>query len=94
MPFIKWPCNSLDLNPIEAVWQLIKLHLAIRNPWPTKKATVRHATREEYENLTEDELINIVVTMPDPCLDMIWIHKGYTAYQIRSKVMFINMYSK
>jgi len=34
-----WPANSLDLNPIENVWQLIKYRLAQR--YPKTKAQVR-----------------------------------------------------
>lgn len=80
MPFMNWPFNFPDLNSIETVWQLIKQRLAIRNPQPTRKADVEAAIKEECDNLTKNQLINIVDTMPDCCWAVIKAFGGYTAY--------------
>lgn len=82
MPFIDWPSNSPDLNSIKGVWQLIKIRLAKRDPRPTKKADVEQAIREEWENLTKEELLELIDSMPDRYQAVVKALGGHTAYYI------------
>ncbi|GBM65998.1 hypothetical protein AVEN_152202-1 [Araneus ventricosus] len=44
---IEWPARSLDLNPIEHVWDALERHIAALNPPPQKLATPATALQEQ-----------------------------------------------
>ncbi|GFS92792.1 transposable element Tc1 transposase [Trichonephila clavipes] len=58
-----WPTRSLDLNPIENVWDALGRQVAGRNYPPTNKNTLIRALTEEWDKLPEQLLYNVVQSM-------------------------------
>jgi len=68
---VKWPPNSLDLNPIEHIWRLMKWRIlrrrgAERITTPREMETV---LQEEWDKITIEEINHEIVKLPDI---MIW----------------------
>ncbi|GFV36494.1 DUF4817 domain-containing protein [Trichonephila clavipes] len=57
---ILWPARSLDLNPIENVWDALGRQDAGRNYPPTNKNTLIRALTEEWDKLPQQLLDNVV----------------------------------
>ncbi|GFW95126.1 transposable element Tc3 transposase [Trichonephila clavipes] len=55
-----WPARSPDLNPIENVWDALGRQVAGRNYPPTNKNTLIRALTEEWDNLPQQLLDNVV----------------------------------
>ncbi|GFV29754.1 synaptic vesicular amine transporter [Trichonephila clavipes] len=55
-----WPARSLDLNPIENVWDALWRQVAGRNYPPTNKNTLIRALTEEWDKLPQQLLDNVV----------------------------------
>lgn len=47
---IEWPANSLDLNPIENIWAILKFRVA--KHFPTTREAILQAIQLEWANLT------------------------------------------
>ncbi|GFU55646.1 general transcription factor II-I repeat domain-containing protein 2 [Trichonephila clavipes] len=58
-----WPARSLDLNPIENVWDALGRQVAGRNCPPTNKNTLIRALTEEWDKLPQQLLDNVVQSM-------------------------------
>ncbi|GFV40306.1 transposable element Tcb1 transposase [Trichonephila clavipes] len=58
-----WPARSLDLNPIENVWDALGRQVAGRNYPPTNKNTLIRALTEEWDKLPQQLLDNVVQSM-------------------------------
>ncbi|GFX38653.1 transposable element Tcb1 transposase [Trichonephila clavipes] len=58
-----WPARSPDLNSIENVWDALRRQVARRNYPPTKKNTLIRALTEEWDNLPQQLLDNVVQSM-------------------------------
>ncbi|GFS57724.1 transposable element Tcb2 transposase [Trichonephila clavipes] len=55
-----WPVRSPHLNPIENVWDALGRQVAGRNNPPTNKNTLIHALTEEWDQLPQQLLDNVV----------------------------------
>ncbi|GFY03745.1 transposable element Tcb2 transposase [Trichonephila clavipes] len=55
-----WSACSLDLNPIENVWDALERQVAGRNYPPTNKNTLIRALTEEWDKLPQQLLDNVV----------------------------------
>ncbi|GFV53876.1 transposable element Tcb1 transposase [Trichonephila clavipes] len=60
-----WPVRSLDLNPIENVWDALGRQVAGRNYPPTNKNTLILALTEKWDKLPQQLLDNVVQSMYD-----------------------------
>ncbi|GFV84353.1 transposable element Tcb2 transposase [Trichonephila clavipes] len=58
-----WPARSLDLNPIENVWDALGRQVAGRNYPPTNKNTLIRALTDEWDTLPQQLLDNVVQSM-------------------------------
>ncbi|KFM57771.1 Transposable element Tcb1 transposase, partial [Stegodyphus mimosarum] len=59
-----WPAFSLDLNPLEHVWDMLGRRVAARQPPPTCLLELRRALFFEWCNIPQDQIDNLILSMP------------------------------
>ncbi|GFX77196.1 HTH_Tnp_Tc3_2 domain-containing protein [Trichonephila clavipes] len=64
---LDWPAYSLDLNPIEHVWDMLGRRIAARQPPPTCLPELRRALLDEWCNIPQDQIDNLILSMPRRC---------------------------
>ncbi|GFT65192.1 transposable element Tcb2 transposase [Trichonephila clavipes] len=62
-----WPAYSPDMNPIEHVWDMRGLQMAARQPPPTCLPELRRALLDEWCNIPQDHIDNLILSMPRRC---------------------------
>ncbi len=62
---IEWPPNSPDLNPIENIWRRMKEKIYNgTNPSPKKIGELRSAVLRAWEELTDEDIVSEIQSMP------------------------------
>lgn len=61
IPLLEWPASSLDLNPIENVWSMMKERINRRVPWPNTLELMRTAIAEEWAAVCMSRRIQAVI---------------------------------
>ncbi|KFM60008.1 Transposable element Tcb1 transposase, partial [Stegodyphus mimosarum] len=61
---MEWPAFSLDLNPVEHVWDMLGRRVATRRPPPPE---LRRALLFEWCNIPQDQIDNLILSMPRRC---------------------------
>ncbi|GFS56873.1 transposable element Tcb2 transposase [Trichonephila clavipes] len=59
-----WPTCSPDLNPIEHAWDMLGRRIAARQPPPTCLPELRRALLDEWCNIPQDQIDNLIHSMP------------------------------
>ena len=77
---MEWPAFSPDLNPIEHVWDMLGRRVAARQPPPTCVPELRRALLAEWSDLPQDQIDNLILSMPRRCTDCISSHGRHTMY--------------
>ncbi|GFX33855.1 DDE_3 domain-containing protein [Trichonephila clavipes] len=66
-----WPAYSPDLNPIEHVWDMLGRRIAARQPPPTCLPELRRALLDEWCNIPQDQIDNLILSMARRCKDLL-----------------------
>ncbi|GFX83825.1 transposable element Tcb1 transposase [Trichonephila clavipes] len=62
-----WPAYSPDLNPIEHAWDMLCRRIATRQPPPICLPEFRRALLDEWCNIPQDQIDNLILSMPRRC---------------------------
>ncbi|GFX18344.1 transposable element Tcb1 transposase [Trichonephila clavipes] len=65
-----WPAYSSDLNPIEHVWDMLGRRIAARQPPPNCLPEFRRTLLDEWCNIPQDQIDNLILSMPRLCKGM------------------------
>jgi transposase len=77
---LPWPAKSLDLNPIEHVWDLLDRRVRARAIPPRNVQELAGAFVEEWGNTSQQELTNLVQSMRRRCIPVLNAAGGHTKY--------------
>ncbi|KAI0993466.1 hypothetical protein K3495_g14719 [Podosphaera aphanis] len=82
---IEWPPFSLDLNPIEAVWNLMKDYIQFHYPdmgegRQRTQDDLRIIVKEAWNNVSADNLMKLIETMPARCQAVLDADGGHTNF--------------
>ncbi|GFW27447.1 transposable element Tc3 transposase [Trichonephila clavipes] len=75
-----WPAYSPDLNPIEHVWNMLGREVAARQSPPTCLPELRRALLDEWCNIPQDQIDNLILSMPRRCKACVASSERHTPY--------------
>ncbi|GFS90033.1 transposable element Tcb1 transposase [Trichonephila clavipes] len=75
-----WPAYSPDMNPTEHVWDMLGRGIAPRQPHPTCLPELRRAFLDERCNIPQDQIDNLILSMPRCCTACIASSRRHTPY--------------
>jgi transposase len=76
-----WPANSPDLNPIETLWGWIKDYIQEKYPEVHRSyPRLRDAVNEAWNSITNEQIRELIETMPKRCKAIIDAQGGHTKY--------------
>ncbi|GFU61636.1 transposable element Tcb1 transposase [Trichonephila clavipes] len=75
-----WPAHSPDLNPIEHVWDMLGRRIVAHQPPPTCLRNFRRALLDEWCNIPQDQIDNLILSIPRRCKAYIASSRRHTPY--------------
>jgi transposase len=77
---LPWPSQSPDLNPIEHVWNFLKVRIGLREKRPTSIHDLWDIVVEEWEKIPVDYIQRLYESMPCRVQAVLKAKGGYTKY--------------
>ena len=78
---LEWPSQSLNLNPIENLWQDLKT--AVHRHSPSNQTKLKLFCKEEWANISVSTCASLVETYPKRLAAVIEAKGGFTKYWLR-----------
>jgi transposase len=77
---VPWPAMSLDLNPIEHIWDMLGHRIHAREPPVQKICQLEAALHREWQQLSQQDIRRLTGGMRRRAEAVIQAHGGYTRY--------------
>ena len=77
---MKWPPQSPDLNPIEAVWNMLNISIDKQMKGTHSYQELERVVQEEWEKLDVRKIPSCIDSMPSRCKNVIKNKGGYSGY--------------
>ncbi|KAL0840909.1 hypothetical protein ABMA28_014708 [Loxostege sticticalis] len=77
---MEWPARSSDLNPMEHLWDELRRCVKQRSPAAATLRELRSALVEEWSNIDQNRIRNLVYSMPHRLNEVIRARGGNTRY--------------
>ncbi len=78
IPVLEWPACSPYMSPIEHVWDALDRHIQQRFPVPANIQQLRTAIEEEWTNIPQATINNLINSMPRRCVALREANGGHT----------------
>ncbi len=85
---LDWPANSLDLNPIENIWGIVKRKM--RDTRPNNADDLKTAIKATWASITPEQCHRLIASMlrhidavihAKICPTMYWVHRNEHTFQ-------------
>ncbi len=80
IPVLAWPAYSPDMSPIEHVWDALDQRIRQRVPVPANIQQLHTAIEEEWTNITQATINNLINSMQRRCVALREANGGHTRY--------------
>ncbi len=80
IPVLAWPAYSPDMSPIEHVWDALDWHIRQRVPVPANIQQLHTAIEEEWTNIPQATINNLINSMQRRCVALHEANGGHTRY--------------
>ncbi len=80
IPVLVWPAYSPDMLPIEHVWDALDRRIRQRVPVPVNIQQLRTAIEEEWTNIPQATINNLINYMRRRCVALREANGGHTRY--------------
>uniref|UniRef100_A0A8C6LIM2 Tc1-like transposase DDE domain-containing protein n=1 Tax=Nothobranchius furzeri TaxID=105023 RepID=A0A8C6LIM2_NOTFU len=80
VPVLAWPAYSPDMSPVEHVWDVLDRRIRQRVPVPTNIQQLRTAIEEEWSNIPQATIDNLINSMRRRCVALREANGGHTRY--------------
>ncbi len=80
IPVLAWPAYSLDMSPIEHVWDALDRRIRQRFPVPANMQQLRTAIEEEWTNIPQATINNLINSMRRRRVALREANGGHTIY--------------
>uniref|UniRef100_A0A8C8DQ73 Transposable element Tcb2 transposase n=1 Tax=Oryzias sinensis TaxID=183150 RepID=A0A8C8DQ73_9TELE len=82
IPVLEWPADSPDLSPIEHVCNALDWRIQQRVPVPANIQQLRTAIEEEWTNIPQATIDNLINSMRRRCVTLHEANGGHTRYSL------------
>ncbi len=82
IPVLAWPAYSPDMSPIEHVWDALDRRIRQRVPVPANIQQLRTAIEEEWTNIPQATINNLINSMWRRCVALRVANDGHTSYWV------------
>ncbi len=94
IPVLAWPAYSPDMSPIEHVWDTLDRRIRQRIPVPANIQQLHTAIEEEWTNIPQATINNLINSMQRRCVALREANGGHTRYWLVFRPPRTPQYSK